>query len=43
MTVGAGEPGPDVLDIDLNGMAGDGSPPFNEARRAGLVDGALRR
>jgi hypothetical protein len=35
-----GAPGPDVLDIDQHGPAGNGYGAFAELRRAGLVDGA---
>ena len=33
-------PGPDVLDIDQHGEAGNGYPAFATLERAGLVDGA---
>ena len=38
--IATGAPGPDVLDIDQHGEAGNGYPAFAELERAGLVDGA---
>ncbi len=35
-----GGPGPDVLDVDQHGEAGNGYPAFARLERAGLVDGA---
>ena len=35
-----GAPGPDVLDVDQHGPAGNGYPAFARLERAGLVDGA---
>jgi hypothetical protein len=40
LAVATGTPGPDVLDIDQHGPAGNGYPAFNNLRRAGLADGA---
>jgi len=40
LAIATGTPGPDVLDIDQHGPAGNGYPAFNRLRRAGLVDGA---
>jgi hypothetical protein len=40
LAIATGAPGPDVLDIDQHGPAGNGYPAFNRLRRAGLVDGA---
>jgi hypothetical protein len=40
LAIATGTPGPDVLDIDQHGPAGNGYPAFNKLRRAGLVDGA---
>ena len=40
LAIATGAPGPDVLDIDQHGPAGNGYPAFAELRRAGLVDGA---
>jgi hypothetical protein len=40
LAVATGAPGPDVLDIDQHGPAGNGYAAFNKLRRAGLVDGA---
>jgi hypothetical protein len=38
--IATGAPGPDVLDVDQHGPAGNGYPAFKKLRRAGLVDGA---
>jgi Bifunctional DNA primase/polymerase, N-terminal len=40
LAIATGTPGPDVLDVDQHGPAGNGYAAFNELRRAGLVDGA---
>jgi hypothetical protein len=40
LAIATGHPGPDVLDIDQHGPAGNGYPAYNRLRRAGLVDGA---
>jgi hypothetical protein len=40
LAIATGTPGPDVLDVDQHGPAGNGYPAFNRLRRAGLVDGA---
>jgi hypothetical protein len=40
LAIATGAPGPDVLDIDQHGPAGNGYPGFARLRRAGLVDGA---
>ena len=40
LAIATGTPGPDVLDIDQHGPAGNGYAAFNRLRRAGLVDGA---
>ena len=40
LAIATGTPGPDVLDIDQHGAAGNGYAAFNTLRRAGLVDGA---
>ncbi len=40
LAIATGAPGPDVLDVDQHGPAGNGYPAFNELRRAGLADGA---
>jgi hypothetical protein len=39
LAIATGHPGPDVLDIDQHGPAGNGYHAFNKLRRAGLVDG----
>jgi Bifunctional DNA primase/polymerase, N-terminal len=38
--VATGAPGPDVLDVDQHGKAGNGFAAFNRLARAGLLDGA---
>jgi hypothetical protein len=38
--IATGTPGPDVLDIDQHGPAGNGYASFTKLRRAGLIDGA---
>jgi hypothetical protein len=40
LAIATGAPGPDVLDVDQHGSAGNGFTAFNRLRRAGLVDGA---
>jgi len=40
LAITTGTPGPDVLDIDQHGEAGNGYPAFGKLERAGLVDGA---
>jgi hypothetical protein len=40
LAIATGLPGPDVLDVDQHGEAGNGYPAFAELERAGLVDGA---
>jgi hypothetical protein len=40
LAIATGAPGPDVLDIDDHGPAGNGYAAFHQLRRAGLVDGA---
>jgi hypothetical protein len=40
LAIATGTPGPDVLDVDQHGPAGNGYLAFGRLRRAGLVDGA---
>jgi Bifunctional DNA primase/polymerase, N-terminal len=40
LAVATGAPGPDVLDVDQHGQAGNGFAAFNRLRAAGLLDGA---
>ena len=40
LAIATGTPGPDVLDIDQHGQAGNGYPAYARLRRAGLVNGA---
>ena len=40
LAVGTGAPGPDVLDVDQHGPAGNGFAALGRLRRAGLLDGA---
>ena len=40
LAIATGAPGPDVLDVDQHGPAGNGFAAFTTLRRAGLVDGA---
>ena len=40
VAIATGHPGPDVLDIDQHGPAGNGYPAYGRLRRAGLVNGA---
>jgi hypothetical protein len=40
LAIATGHPGPDVLDVDQHGPAGNGFAAFNRLKRAGLIDGA---
>jgi hypothetical protein len=40
LAIATGAPGPDVLDVDDHGPAGNGYPAFRRLRAAGLLDGA---
>ena len=40
LAIATGAPGPDVLDVDHHGLAGNGYPAFFRLRAAGLADGA---
>jgi hypothetical protein len=40
LAIATGAPGPDVLDVDQHGPAGNGYAAFAKLRHAGLVDGA---
>jgi hypothetical protein len=40
LAIATGRPGPDVLDVDQHGPAGNGFAAFNRLKRAGLIDGA---
>jgi Bifunctional DNA primase/polymerase, N-terminal len=40
LAIATGAPGPDVLDVDQHGKAGNGFAAFNRLTRAGLLDGA---
>ena len=40
LAIATGAPGPDVLDVDQHGEAGNGYPAFSQLRAAGLLDGA---
>jgi Bifunctional DNA primase/polymerase, N-terminal len=40
LAIATGTPGPDVLDVDQHGRAGNGFPAFSALRHAGLLDGA---
>jgi Bifunctional DNA primase/polymerase, N-terminal len=40
LAIATGAPGPDVLDVDQHGPAGNGFTAFAKLRRAGLTDGA---
>jgi hypothetical protein len=40
LAIATGHPGPDVLDVDQHGQAGNGFAAFNQLKRAGLVNGA---
>jgi len=40
LAIATGQPGPDVLDVDQHGKAGNGFAAFNRLKRAGLIDGA---
>jgi hypothetical protein len=39
LAIATGQPGPDVLDVDQHGPAGNGFAAFNRLKRAGLIDG----
>ena len=41
VAIATGAPGPDVLDIDQRGPAGNGFAAYNQLQRAGLLDGAF--
>jgi hypothetical protein len=40
VAIATGEPGPDVLDVDQHGQAGNGFAALNRLKRAGLTNGA---
>jgi hypothetical protein len=40
LAIATGHPGPDVLDVDQHGPAGNGFAAFNQLKRAGLIDSA---
>ena len=40
LAIATGAPGPDVLDVDQHGEAGNGYPAYRRLRHAGLADGA---
>jgi hypothetical protein len=40
LAIATGAPGPDVLDVDQHGQAGNGFAAFNRLTRAGLIHGA---
>ena len=40
LAIATGAPGPDVLDVDQHGPAGNGFPAFRQLREAGLLDSA---
>jgi Bifunctional DNA primase/polymerase, N-terminal len=40
LAIATGAPGPDVLDVDDHGPAGNGYPAFRRLKNAGLLDGA---
>ena len=40
LAIATGQPGPDVLDVDQHGPAGNGFAAFSQLKRAGLTDGA---
>ena len=40
LAIATGTPGPDVLDVDQHGPAGNGFAAFSQLKRAGLIDGA---
>ena len=42
LAIATGAPGPDVLDVDQHGEAGNGYTAFRQLRDAGLLDGATR-
>jgi Bifunctional DNA primase/polymerase, N-terminal len=41
LAIATGTPGPDVLDVDQHGPAGNGFTAFGRLQQAGLVDGAI--
>ena len=41
VAIATGAPGPDVLDVDQHGQAGNGYPAYRRLARAGLLDNAL--
>jgi hypothetical protein len=41
LAIATGAPGPDVLDVDQHGPAGNGFTAFGRLQQAGLVDGAI--
>jgi hypothetical protein len=41
LAIATGTPGPDVLDVDDHGPAGNGYPAFRRLKDAGLLDGAV--
>jgi hypothetical protein len=41
LAIATGAPGPDVLDIDQHGPAGNGYPAYRKLQHAGLTDGAF--
>ena len=40
LAIATGAPGPDVLDVDQHGQAGNGYPAFRQLQQARLLDGA---
>jgi hypothetical protein len=40
VAIATGAPGPDVLDVDQHGPAGNGFPAYRQLKTAGLLDGA---
>jgi hypothetical protein len=42
LAIATGAPGPDVLDVDDHGLAGNGYAAFARLSKAGLLDGAAR-
>jgi hypothetical protein len=40
LAIATGQPGPDVLDVDQHGPAGNGFAAFNQLKRAGLIGAA---
>ncbi len=41
LAIATGAPGPDVLDVDQHGPAGNGYPAFRQLKDAGLLEGAM--